>query len=228
MSEEHRTEDDIQPGSDSPDGDEGEGGKGGAGGTGDAAEQFAAEREALQREARVRQSEADKAKAEVARLQAELAAKDEGASGGETPTLGMTEEQARQVMRREMARARELADAVETAKKDYPDALPAVFAELDKYDSADDLLVAAKASHDQFADHRKAIAERVEAETRARYAERYGELPAPSTPEDEGGAAGEPTVAQLSAMTQAQLDALEARSPGLIARVLRSADQLTT
>lgn len=232
MSEENPTTTTSEPGSGgSGDPTPGEGADGGAGGT-QTAEQFAAEREALQREARVRQSEADKAKAEAARLKAELEQM-KGASGDETPTpaAGLTaeqvQEQVRQAMRREEVRTRELAAAVETARAEYPNAEASVL-DTSLYETAEEMLVAAKASHDTLSSHVDAIVAQREKELREQYAKTYGELPAPPDSTDGAGATGDPSIEQLNSMSLDELDALEKRAPGTIERVMRSADQLTT
>lgn len=229
MSEDTSTTTTSEPGSGDPGGSgTGEGADGGAGGTA-AAEKFAAEREQLQREARERQSAQHKAEAEAARLKAELD-KLKGASGDETPTpaAGLTaeqiQEQVRQAMRREEARTRELTAAVATAKEQYPNAEASVL-DSSRYETAEEFLAAAQASHDRFTSHVDELAAKKEEELRARYAEKFGELPAPvETPADTP--TGDPTVEQLSSMSVSQLEELEARTPGVIDRVLRSADQL--
>lgn len=227
MTETDPTKTPPEPGSEAAAAAAGEGGEGGAGGDA-AAEQFAAEREQLQREARLRQSEADKAKAETARLQRELDEAKKGTSGEETPapSAGLTEEQVRQVMRREAARASEMSSAVETARSEFPNADPKVLSNLESYDSADELLVAAKASHDTLSEHLSAREKSIEEDIRKRYAAIHGELPAPPDNSGKDTPTGDPTITQLSAMSQAELEALEKRAPGTIERVLNSADQL--
>jgi hypothetical protein len=229
VSEENPNPTPSEPGSGEPGGSgSGQGGDGGQGGT-QAADQFAAERETLEARARSFQSEADKAKERAAAAEAELARlkgeKDEGASGQGTPAPGLTEDAVVRVMRREQARASEVAAALETAKADYPNAEPAVL-RADQYDTAEELLAAAEASHKSVSSHLEARLKAEEEALRKRYAERYGELPAPVETGSEGGASGDPSIAQLNAMSQDELDALEKRDPGVIDRVLRSNDQL--
>lgn len=208
----------------------GEGNDGGAGGTA-AAEKFAAEREKLQREARDRQSAQHKAEAKAAELQAELE-KLKGASGDETPvpTAGLTaeqvQEQVRQAMRQEEVRTRGLASAVATAKEQYPDADPSVL-DTSKYETAEEFLAAAQASHEQVSSHLEARLADREKELRERYAAVHGELPAPVEPPKDTPT-GDPTIEQLSAMSVPELDKLEKRAPGTIDRVLRSADPMNT
>ena len=230
MSEETTTTTTSESASGAPDGGAaGAGGDGGAGGTA-AADAFAAERARLETLARDRQSAADKATAEAARLKAELD-KVKGASGGEQPaptnlTLEQVQEQVRQAMRQENARARELSQAATTAKEQYPNALPSV---LDaEYESAEEMLEAVRVSHESVASHIEETLKAREEELRQRYAERLGELPAPVEATTETTTStGIPTIEQLSAMNQDQLEALERETPGIIDKVLRSADQLT-
>lgn len=221
MSDTDRNQDDIDAtsgGSDDSTGGEQDGGAGGTGSS-DSSEKL---REAEAR-ARSFQSEADKARKQIAELEARLKGKDE--SGDETPApTGLTEEQVRQVMRREAARTRELADAVETAKAEYPNADPSTLV-ADKYESAEEMLEAVKASHETLTAHIDARVKAEEERVRKLYAEKYGELPAPPDPK-QGDGGGDPTLAQLSAMSIPQLEELERRSPGVIERVQRSADQL--
>lgn len=203
----------------------GTGDDGGAGGTA-AADKLAAERDAAEQRARSFQADRDKARREADELKAELA-KAKGASGDETPApSGLSEEQVRQVMRRESARTRELAAAVETARSEFPNADPSVYSDTDSYETAEEFLTAAKASHDRLAGHLADREKEIEEEVRKRYAEKFGELPAPPEDPGKGQGAGDPTVEQLSSMSQAQLDQLEKDKPGVIDRVLRSADQL--
>ena len=198
---------------------------GGAGGT-DAVEKLTAERDALQAEARRHQAERDRAKAELDKIKADLA-KANGASSEETPASGLTAEQVRMEMRREMARTRELNDAVATARSQYPNALGDVFSRLDEYDSPEELLEAARASHEALSSHLDAQMAQKEKELRERYEKVHGPLPETSTSPDAPAPKGDPTVDELSDMTVSQLDALEAKEPGIIDRIIRSADQLT-
>lgn len=227
MPEETTTTTTSESASGAPDGGAGgAGGDGGAGGTA-AADAFAAEKSRLEALARDRQSAADKAAAEAARLKAELDAI-KGASGGETPALTpeAVQEQVRQVMRQEQARSRELASAATIAKEQYPNALRSVV-EAD-YESAEEMLEAVRSSHETITSQIEETLKAREEELRQRYAERLGELPAPVEATTEGSTStGDPTIEQLSAMTTDQLDALDKEHPGLIDRVMRSADQLT-
>ena len=96
-----------------------------------------------------------------------------------------------------------------------------------KYESAEDLMAAAKASHDSIAARMGAERDRIEAEIRQQSEAHYGPLPAPRESDQGNQPNGDPTVAQLSAMSVDELDELEKRSPGTIERVLRSADQMS-
>ena len=83
-------------------------------------------------------------------------------------------------------------------------------------------------SHESVASHIEETLKSREEELRQRYAERLGELPAPVEATTETTTStGIPTIEQLSAMNQDQLEALERETPGIIDKVLRSADQLT-
>lgn len=206
----------------------GSSGDGDAGGT-QTADSFAAEREKLEARARSFQGEADRAKQRAEQAEAELKKLKDGASGGETPaalTAGEIAAQVRQEMRREAARSRELSAAAETAKSEYPDADSDILARVDEYDTAEEFLAAARASHESIGSHVDARLKAREEELRKRYAETYGELP-PLPDENTGSPTGDPTLAQLNAMSITELDALEQADPGVIERVQRSADQLT-
>lgn len=188
-----------------------------------AAEKFAAERERLDATNRALQSDRDKARKDAADAQAELERLKAGTS--EEAPKAMSPEDVTRVMRAELAREREIARAAESARSEYPNADPSIFAALESYDSAEALLEAAKGSHDSFSSHIDAKVKEREEALRKRYAETYGELPAPVSPAD-GTPTGDPTMAELNRMSQAELDDLEKRSPGTIDRVLRSQDQL--
>jgi len=213
------TSDSTSPGADN----------GGSGGTDSTVEQLTAERDALQAEARQHQSERDRVKAERDRLKAELDAA-KAAPTGETPATGtpltaeQIAEQVRMEMRREATRSRELAQAVQTAKEQYPNAVPSVFDA--EYDTAEELLETARTSHETLTGFIAARAEAMEKDIRDKYEAKYGPLPAPASGGDQAPPSGDPTIEQLSEMSQAQLDALEKKEPGIIDRVIRSADQL--
>ena len=200
---------------------------GGAGGT-DAAEKLAAERDALQAEARRHQAERDRVAAENARLKAELA---KGTSSGETPASGsgltaeQIAEQVRTAMRQEATRSRELALAAETARKEYPNALGSIFQNPEEFDSAEELLETARASHQTLSSFIEERTKAAEKELRDRYEAVHGPLPEPASA-DGPAPSGDPTVEQLSSMSIAQLDALELKEPGIIDRIIRSADGL--
>lgn len=222
-----------QPDPASADAGTGSGANGGASGTDSSAEQFAKELEALKAEARKNQGEADRARAEVAKLKAQLDARPDPSVEGTpapTPSNVSVEEQVRRAMRLEAARSRELLTAAETARNEYPNALASVTRDLDQYDSAEELMEAARQSHDSLTAHideRTAAAEKA---LRERYEQVHGPLPEPSggSTGDAPVPTGDPTIEQLNAMTTDQLDRLEEEKPGIIEKVLRSADQLNT
>ena len=202
---------------------------GGASGTGLTVEQLTAERDQLQAEARRHQAERDRATAEATRLRAELA---KGTSSDETPasdkplTAAQIAEQVRTAMRQEASRSRDLALAAETARKEYPNALASIVQNPEEFDSPEELLETARASHESltaFISEKTAAAEK---ELRDRYEAVHGPLPEPASA-DGPAPSGDPTVQQLSEMSIAQLDALEAKEPGIIDRIIRSAEQLT-
>ena len=203
-------------------------GDGGAGGT-EAAEKLAAERDAFQAEARRHQAERDRVAAERDRLKRELDAA-KGSSSDETPapsdkplTAAQIAEQVQTAMRREAARSREIAAAEATAREEFPNADSALFARIDEFDSAEDLLEAARSSHNATSELLKDRLAAAEKELRERYEKVHGPLPEPVSASDTPPS-GTPTVQELSAMSQAQLDALEAKEPGIIDRVIRSAN----
>lgn len=214
--------------SSTPDGAAGGSADGGAGGT-EAAEKLAAERDALQAEARRHQAERDRVAAERDRLKRELEAA-KGASSGETPAsdkpLSAAEiaEQVRTAMRQEQARSRELAAAEATAREQFPNADSAILARADEFDSAEELLEAARASHQATSSLLEDRLKAAEQELRERYEKVHGPLPEPVSA-SETPPSGVPTIEELSAMNQRQLDALEAQNPGVIDRVLRSAQE---
>jgi len=202
---------------------------GGAGGT-EAAEQLAAERDALQAEARRHQAERDRVAAERDRLKRELAAA-KGTSSDETPAAasGLTAEQiaeqVRMEMRREATRTREIAAAEATAREQYPNANPEIFARVDEFDSAEALVEAVRSSHEATTSLIQDRLQAAEKELRERYEKVHGPLPEPAQTSEQTAPAGTPSIEELSAMNQAQLDALEKREPGVIDRVLRSAQE---
>jgi chromosome segregation ATPase len=198
---------------------------GATGGT-QAADQLAVELEREKARTRSFQGELDREKQRAADLQAELDKVKDGGSGGEQSATGMTPEDVARIVRREQERASAMTAALETARKDFPNADPSVFADVSKYDSAEDLVAAARQSHDRLADHFKSREAALEKDIRERYEAVHGPLPAAPADDSEGQATGDPTIEQLSSMTQADLDALEKRAPGTIERVLASRDQM--
>lgn len=117
--------------------------------------------------------------------------------------------------------AQQISASVGDLKTEFPLADASIYSDLTQFESAESLRAAVEGSHARTAALIAPAIEAKEKEIRQKYAERYGDLgpeePADTTP------SGDPTIAQLNAMNQAQLDQLERDNPGVIDRVLRSA-----
>lgn len=169
--------------------------------------------EVAQIEARRRalQSENDRLKNELA---AARAAKE---GDGQAPAPALTEDRILALMRQE----REMARAESSFKEQYKLADPELFERT--YPSVEAFEAAVKSSHERVSSLVNAGRSEQENALLARYREAYGELDATPPDSNGGTATGDPTFAQLEAMSLSELDALEAANPGVIDRVKRSA-----
>ena len=190
----------------------GSGNSGDSGGTTSAADSFAEERERLTAQARSFQARADKAEQDRKDLEAQLKAKDNDDSGSQPATLSPEQ------IRQEVFTANQLLRAEAPLREEFPLADSGIFDRIDSFDSVEALRAAAEASHLKTKKVEDEMREKVTQEVMTDVQTRFGiELtPAePATPVTQG----DPTLEELNAMSQVQLDALEAKSPGLIARV---------
>lgn len=175
------------------------------------------EREQLR--ARTFQGEADRLKAQLAAPPAPQ----EAPAGTPQAGPGFDPEAFRANLLRDVVGVTQLTQTAANLRQKYPHADPAIFDRIDQYGSADALALAVMDSHARVAsilDQHTDVAA-VEARIRAEYEARYGGTGTPPS----GGSTtpnGDPTPAQLNAMSAAEWDALEQRSPGVIDRVLRS------
>ncbi len=194
---------------------------GARGGASSDADAFAAERTALEAKARDQQSRADKAQAELDRLKAQIAEQQAPAPTDNpepAPVIDLA-----QVRREALAgslTAQEMAATVPTLKDAFPEADPAIYQRLVEFESVESLRAAVEASHSKRKADADALREKVEAEVRQDFAEKYGieaELRAPEPDAKPGD--GEPTLEQLNAMSIPELQALEAKSPGITRRI---------
>jgi len=118
--------------------------------------------------------------------------------------------------------AQQISASLGDLKTEFPLADASIYSDLTQFESAEALRAAVEGSHSRTSALIAPAIEAKEKEIRAQYAERYGDL-GPEEPTDTTPS-GDPTITQLSAMTQAQLDQLERDKPGVIDRVLRSAN----
>lgn len=182
-----------------------------------AAEQFAAERERLESERRALQSEKDRLAAELKALKDQ--ATPPAPKSDEQPAP-LTQEGILSLLRRD----RELTAAAASLKDEFTLADPAIFSDYEKFESAAALRAAAEDSHNRLKtvlDQHTAPA--VEAALKP-YVEKYGQL-AQTPPDNAGGSnTGLPSLQEVQAMNQSQLDALvKQHGDDVIDRVLRSA-----
>jgi len=161
--------------------------------------------------------------AETERIKAEAAAAAAPAPKGDATDPGQDQAAFRTSLLRDVSGVITMSQAATSLKTEYPHADPALFApeRLSQFSSAEALRFAAEDSHRRVAAILDTERTAIETALRAELAEKFG---------DTGGAggnpapvAGDPTIQQLAAMTPAEMDALEVRSPGVIDRVKRSA-----
>jgi hypothetical protein len=161
------------------------------------------------------QAEADKAKAE-------LAAAKPGDAGGEAGGSGFDPDKFRRELLQDVVGVTQLTQAAVTLKEKYPHADPALFGQLDEFGSVDALRVAVEDSHNRVATAITASGADIEAKVRAEYEEKFGKLAGTPSTGASAQQAGDPTVAQLNAMSVQEMNEIEKKDPGVIDRVLRS------
>jgi len=161
--------------------------------------------------------------AEKDRLAAQLAAASPPPPPGEPKTdLGFDPDEFRRSLMRDVTGAARLVRLAETLRGQYPDADSGLFDRSHEFASPEAFQLAVMESHDRVASVRGDEREKTEARIRAEFAAKGFGPPSPptggTTPKD-----GDPTPEALARMTNAEWDALEAKSPGLIKRVLAGA-----
>lgn len=184
-----------------------------------AADTFAAERETFESQRRALQSERDRLKAELDKLKAGATP----AAPAQTETA-LTAESVMALLKKD----REMTALAADLKGQFTLADPTLFQSYESFDNADAFRVAVENSHNSVkarveAETQPAIAAAVEAAI-APYIQRYGRLA--ETPQTTEGAAatGLPTIAQVQAMSMAEMEALVAQhGDDVIDRILRSA-----
>lgn len=165
--------------------------------------------------------------AEHDRLKAQLAASQSAPAGETTPPAseakGFDPDAFRRELLRDVLQVNGLQTAAERLRTEYPNADPALFApeSISGFGSVDALRLSVMDSHSRISGVIAAREKEIEDRFKTQYGSDggAGNPPAGST----NGVAGDPTPAQLSAMTPTEWDELEAKSPGIIQRVLRSA-----
>lgn len=177
---------------------------------------LASQLEAANRRARDEQSKADRFKAELDKL------KGASTEAQPAPTPGITLEQ----LRSENRRVREFLRAETELQTAFGSADPALFEDADsRFDSVEAFRAAVEESHRST---EALVASRVEAklqEERAKLAERFGPLDLDSPDATTPTADGLPTLAQLERMSMAEMDALDAKHPGVIDRIIQTASR---
>lgn len=188
---------------------------GGAGGAQAGADAFAAERESLAKQARDFQSRADReqARAEAAERRLAELSKPAGTPAASEAPAGLT--------MADLIRYDQLKDAKTELAAKYPDANPDILARAVQFDSPEAFEASVERSHNA----NKAMRERIEREAeermRALLEERGIKLdPNPAPPTGTTPPVGDPTPADLNRMTPEEWEELEAKSPGVIDRVL--------
>jgi hypothetical protein len=196
----------------------GSGNSGAEGGATSTADSFAAERERLTAQARAHQARADKAEQDRKDLEARLAKLEKNESESSDPPKAPTLEEVQQAARSASLTANALLRAEAPLLTEFPDADKGIFDRLDQFDSVEALRAAVETSHLKTKSQKDAMREEITAEVLKDVQEKHGiEL----TPKDPATpvSSGDPTIEELNAMSQVQLDALEAKNPGITARV---------
>jgi hypothetical protein len=171
-----------------------------------------------QARARAFQGEADKLKAELASQQ-----KPEGNAAGDGDGLGFDLDSFRRRVLQETVAATQVAQAAAALRAKFPHADSVLFNDLASYGSEDALRVAVEDSHNRVASIIEAqVAEKVSA-ARAEMEQKYGGGSAGTPSGGSTDPSGDPSAEAVLAMDMDELNALEARSPGVFDRILRSA-----
>jgi hypothetical protein len=129
----------------------------------------------------------------------------------------------RNQMLRDVVGVTNLATAAPELRAKFPHADPAIFDNLHEFGSVDALRVAAEDSHRRVASVIEAEVAAKEADWRKEAEEKYGTGAGTPSSGATTVQAGDPTTAQIAAMSVAEINELEARAPGTVERVLRSA-----
>jgi len=140
-----------------------------------------------------------------------LEKKGEPESTEKVPTLA----EIRAAMRTENALLR----AEAPLREEFPEADKTIFSRIEDFDSVEALRAAVETSHLKAKSEKDKMREEVTAEVLKDVGDKYGLELTPADPPSGETGSGDPTVEQLNAMSQVQLDALEAKNPGIIARV---------
>jgi hypothetical protein len=201
--------------------------EGSGAGTQAVADTFAAEREQYEGRVRSFQSEADRAKARVAELEQQLAARSAGGDGGAGSDPGTTSAFDPDVIVSElesrMSHRTEMRTAAAALESEFEYADPDILAKAHEYESVEALKAAVEESHSAVASFRDSIREETRAEVLAEIQAKYGiQIEAPP-PADASVPAGDPTLEQIASWTFQQEREFDAANPGVIDRVLRSA-----
>lgn len=138
------------------------------------------------------------------------------------PGLGFDPDEFRRSLVRESYGAANLAATAQALRSEFPKADTALFDKAYEFASPEALRLAVQDSHDRVANAVKSEVEAALEKQRAELASQYG-IPAgaptgSATPTD-----GDPTPAQLNSMSNAEWDALEVKSPGIVQRILAKA-----
>lgn len=175
---------------------------------------------------KVEQARADREATRARDLEAKLAALQSAGSGSSSESKAESFDPDALFDRWEakMAHRDQMNSTAEALKGEFGFADADIFQSARDFDSPEALRAAVENSHKRVQTHVEAAREdernRILAEVEAKHGIRLAPAPASS---DAQAPAGDPTLEQLGAMSQAELDAEEAKNPGVIDRVLRTA-----
>lgn len=190
------------------------------------ADSFAAEREQYEGRVRSFQSAADRAQARVAELEAQLAASTGGAGGASNDSGAATAFDPDVIVNQlesRMTHRTEMRSAAAALEQEFEYADPDVLARAHEFESAEALRAAVEEQHNAVVAFRDSIREEERATVLREVAERYGiQIEAPP-PADATVPSGDPTIEQIASWSFAEERAFDAANPGVIDRVLRSA-----
>jgi len=180
-----------------------------------------AELERERQRARTFQGELDRVKAELAKATATPAKPD---SGKDDP--GFDPAKFSQDMLSNVYKAQMLVASSTTIQAEFPKADPSLFSpeKLAQYGSVDALRIAAEADHNRVVSTTASDVEEALKKQRAELVAAYGaEPPGGATGTGTTGAAGDPSVEQLAAMSMDELAVFEKAHPGAADRILLAA-----